>query len=70
MRWEMSWEIRWVERWNKLRDELRDKMRDEMRDEMVFGANSELKTSNFFFNTTRVIPNGKYQFIVAYENVP
>ena len=51
-----------------MRDELRDKMRDEMRDEMR--ANSELKTSNFFFNITRVIPNGKYSFIGTEKNVP
>ena len=37
---------------------------------MVVGANIELKTTYSFFNTTRVIPNGKYSFIVTDEKVP
>ncbi len=47
---------------------MRDEMRDEMRD--GWGANIELKTTNFFFNTIIVIPNGKYSFIVTGENIP
>ena len=37
---------------------------------MVVGATSELKTRKNFFNTTRVIPNGKYSFIVTDKDVP
>ncbi len=78
IRWDGRWDERWVERLDNLRDEISGKMsweirwemKWEMRWEMVVGANSELKTRNFFFNTTRVIPNGKYSFIVTDKNVP
>ncbi len=75
IRWDGRWDERWVDRLDKLRDEIswemgwaiRWEMKWEMRWEMVVGANSKLKTSNFF--STRVISNGKYSFIVIDENV-